>query len=236
MFSLVIGSIQLALGVTYLAAAPPGVNGGGQQALHGAAGMFLFGLTYVYGGLDYLLALGSRGLGWFCGLVGVCGLVLAAAWSGADPFLAVLWLCWTYLWMLFFLQLALGFERLAPLIGWSLVLAGQASATVPAFLGLTGRWPGGPELAAGAAASLLALLLLAGGLAWRGRRQPAARAAAAVAVVRYPATSGSRVRARFSTRISTSTPAAKSAGTVARSAAAVCVLPPMREVKLLTTR
>ncbi|WP_260681066.1 AmiS/UreI family transporter [Arthrobacter sp. KBS0703] len=86
-FSLVIGSIQLALGVTYLAAAPPGVNGGGQQALHGAAGMFLFGLTYVYGGLDYLLALGSRGLGWFCGLVGVCGLVLAAAWSGADPFL-----------------------------------------------------------------------------------------------------------------------------------------------------
>jgi hypothetical protein len=48
---------------------------------------------------------------------------------------------------------------------------------VPAFLGLTGRWPGGQELAAGAAASLLALLLLAGGLAWRGRHHTAARAA-----------------------------------------------------------
>jgi hypothetical protein len=179
-FSLAIGSIQLALGVTYLGAVPPGVDGGGQQLLLGAAGMFLFGLTYAYVGLDYLLALGSRGLGWFCGVVGACGLLLAAAWSAADPFLAVLWLCWSYLWMLFFLQLAVGFARLTPLVGWSLVLTSQASATVPAFMGLTGRWPGEPEIAAGAAASLLALLLLAGGLAWRGQHQTAARAAAAV--------------------------------------------------------
>jgi hypothetical protein len=141
--------------------------------------MFLFGLTYVYVGLDYLLALGSRGLGWFCGLVGECGLLLAAAWSGEDPFLAVLWFCWAYLWMLFFLQLPLGFARLTPLLGWSLVLTSQASATVPAFMGLTGRWPGEPAIAAGAAASLLALLLLAAGLAWRAaRHQTGARAAA----------------------------------------------------------
>lgn len=80
--------------------------------------------------------------------------------------------------MLFFLQLALGFARLTPLVGWSLVLTSQASATVPAFIGLTGRWPGEPETAAGAAASLLALLLLAGGLAWRGRHQTGAPAAA----------------------------------------------------------
>ena len=138
-FSLVIGGTQLVLGVTYLGASSPGVDGGGPQLLLGASGMFLFGLTYVYVGLDFLLGLGSRGLGWFCGMVGACGLLLAAAWSGEDPLLAVLWLCWTYLWLLFFLQLALGFERLTPLIGWSLVLTSQASATVPAFLGLTGR-------------------------------------------------------------------------------------------------
>lgn len=185
-FSLVIGSTQLVLGVTYLGASSPGVDGGGPQLLLGAAGMFLFGLTYVYVGLDSLLALGSRGLGWFCGLVGACGLLLAAAWSGEDPFLAVLCLCWAYLWLLFFLQLALGFVGLGPLIGWSLVLTSQASATMPALLGIIGHWPAGPELAAEpatAAASLLAvlllaLLLLAGGLAWRGR-QSAARAAAA---------------------------------------------------------
>jgi hypothetical protein len=183
-FSLVIGSTQLVLGVTYLGASSPEVDGGGPQLLLGAAGMFLFGLTYVYVGLDYLLALGSRGLGWFCGLVGACGLLLAAAWSGENPFLAVLWLCWAYLWLLFFLHLALGFERLGPLIGWSLVLTSQASATAPAVLGITGRWPGDPTAASAAAAAsllallLLALLLLAGGLARRGRRV-AARAAAA---------------------------------------------------------
>lgn len=175
-FSLVIGSTQLVLGVAFL-----GIAGGdgGTPTLLGASGMFLFGLTYVYVGLDFMLGLGARGLGWFCGMVAACGLLLAAAWSGKDPLLAVLWLCWTYLWLLFFLQLALGFERLRPLIGWSLVLASQASATVPAFLGITGRWPNGPgatTTAAGTAAALAVLLLLAGYLAWR-RRQTAARAA-----------------------------------------------------------
>lgn len=172
-FSLVIGGTQLALGVAYLGM----IGDGGLHLLLGASGMFLFGLTYVYVGLDYLLGLGSKGLGWFCGMVGLCGLLLAAAWGREDPLLAVLWLCWTYLWLLFFLQLALGFARLTPLIGWSLVLTSQASATVPAFMGLTGRWPVEPEIAAGAAVSLLALLLLAGGLAWRGRHQTAARPA-----------------------------------------------------------
>ncbi|MDR6557700.1 hypothetical protein J2809_002056 [Arthrobacter pascens] len=194
-FSLVIGGTQLVLGVTYLGASSPGVDGVGPRLLLGAAGMFLFGLTYVYVGLDSLLALGSRGLGWFCGLVGACGLLLAAAWSGEDPFLAVLWLCWAYLWLLFFLQLAFGFVGLGPLIGWSLVLTSQASATVPALLGITGHWPAGRDPAAEPATAqasllavvLLALLLLAGGLAWR-RRQSAARAAAGTATTAAGAT------------------------------------------------
>lgn len=181
-FSLVVGGTQLALGVAYLGM----IGDGGLHLLLGASGMFLFGLTYVYVGLDYLLGLGSKGLGWFCGMVGLCGLLLAAAWGREDPLLAVLWLCWTYLWLLFFLQLALGFARLTPLIGWSLVLTSQASATVPAFMGLTGRWPVEPEIAAGAAVSLLALLLLAGGLAWRGRHQTAARPAVVDVAVESP--------------------------------------------------
>ena len=53
-------------------------------------------------------------------------------------------------------------------------------------MGLTGRWPGEPEIAAAAAVSLLALLLLAGGLAWRGRHQTAARPAVATAAVDSP--------------------------------------------------
>ena len=172
-FSLVIGTAQLVLGVGHLAV----TTGGGTQSLLGAAGMFLFGLTYVYVGLDFLLGLGSKGFGWFCGMVGVCGILLAAAWSGEDPLLAVLWLCWTYLWLLFFLNMALGFERMAPLIGWSLVLTSQASATVPALLGITGQWPAGIDAAAAAGGGLAALLLLAGALAWRGRRSGTGAAA-----------------------------------------------------------
>ncbi|MFE4833251.1 AmiS/UreI family transporter [Arthrobacter sp. NPDC056691] len=174
-FSLVIGTIQLALGVASLSSASSGLNDGGPQLLLSAAGMFLFGLTYVYVGLDFLLALGSNGLGWFCGMVAGCGLLLAAAWFPEDPLLAVLWLCWSYLWMLFFFSLALGRSRLSPLIGWSLVLASQTTATVPALLGMTGQWPRDPALAGIAAACIAALLLLAGGLARRDGRRDARR-------------------------------------------------------------
>lgn len=186
-FSLVVGSVQLILSVCYLGAtAGTATAGNGTQLLLGASGMFLFGLTYVYVGVDFLLGLGSKGLGWFCGLVGACGILLAAAWSGEDPFLAVLWLCWSHLWILFFLQMALGTGHLTGLIGWSLVLTSQATATVPAFMGITGHWPKDPQAAQGAAASIVALLLLAAGLAWRGRCRSAAPAAAVVVVVESP--------------------------------------------------
>jgi hypothetical protein len=173
--SLVIGSLQLLLGITYLGnvrldSTAPDADGG-VQLLLSASGMFLFGLTYVYVGLDFLLGLGSRGLGWFCGMVAGCGLLLAAAWFPEDPLLAVLWLGWSYLWILFFFSLALDYSRLSPLIGWSLVLASQATATVPALLGISGKWPEDPATAGGAAACIAALLLLAGGMARRdGRR------------------------------------------------------------------
>jgi hypothetical protein len=167
-FSLVIGSAQLILGVTYLA----GTAGTGTQLLLGASGMFLFGLTYVYVGLDFLLALGSRGLGWFCGMVGAFGLLLAAAWLRDDPLLAVLWLCWSVLWTLLFTSLALGLDRINPFTGWAFVLTSQVTATVPAFLGITGLWPYRTDVAALAAAFLAGLFVLAGTLARRRSPDP----------------------------------------------------------------
>ena len=147
--SLVVGGTQVVLGVVHVSTA-----GNAPTAMLTAAGMFLFGITYVYSGLDALLALGSRGLGWFCGMVAFCGVLLAAAWVGSDPLLAVLWLCWSVLWALLFACLALGAGRLEPFAGWSLVLTSQLSATVPALLGLAGWWP-----VSGSAAWLAALLL-----------------------------------------------------------------------------
>lgn len=171
--SLVIGSIQLALGVTYLGVTHLGVaDDGGTQVLLAGSGMFLFGLTYVYVGLDVLLGLGSKGLGWFCGMVGVFGLLLAAAWFRDDPLTAVLWLCWSVLWMLFFASMALGLERVNPFTGWALVLTSQATATVPAFLGIAGTWPYRTDAAALEAALVAALFVLAGMLARRGSTDP----------------------------------------------------------------
>ena len=150
--SLLVGGTQLVLAVVVLSQSDP--TGGTPLT---AAGMVLFGLTYAYVGLDTLLALGSKGLGWFCGLVAFVGLLLAAAWLVPDPLLAVLWLGWAVLWGLFFASMALGLARLDGYIGWALVLASQVTATIPAVLGLSGLWPQGigPALAAATALALL---------------------------------------------------------------------------------
>ncbi|UUL77822.1 AmiS/UreI transporter [Pseudarthrobacter sp. Fe7] len=166
-FSLVLGGTQLVLGIVHLA-----ISGTGAEALLTAAGMFLFGLTYVYAGLDGLLGLGSKGLGWFCGMVAFAGLLLAGEWLGADPLLAVLWVCWSVLWGLLFASAALGATRLDPFTGWALVLASQATATVPAFLGLAGLWPRSVWAAWPAAVLVAGLFAVGRVLARRGHGSP----------------------------------------------------------------
>lgn len=165
--SLVVGGTQLALGVVQLSS-----SGDAPAMLLTAAGMFLFAVTYLYSGLDLLLALGGRGLGWFCGMVAFCGLVLAAAWLTVDPLLAVLWLCWSALWALLFAGMALDAVRLEPFTGWALVLTSQASATVPALLGLAGLWPRSAAVAWLAALLLAGLFVAARTLARHGQNVP----------------------------------------------------------------
>ncbi|MDQ0799523.1 AmiS/UreI family transporter [Arthrobacter sp. SLBN-112] len=165
--NLLVGGTQLVLGVVYVSAA-----GNAPARLLTAAGMFLFGATYLYSGLDVLLALGSRGLGWFCGLVAFCGVLLAVAWLGTDPLLAVLWVCWSVLWALLFACLALDAVRLERFTGWALVLASPASATVPALLGLAGFWPVSPAAAWGAALGGATLFVAARAMARRGQKVP----------------------------------------------------------------
>ena len=175
-FSLLLGGTQLVLGVVHLSSGSTGA-----EHLLTAAGMFLFGLTYAYAGLDVLLALGSKGLGWFCGMVAFFGLLLAGAWLGTHPLLAVLWVGWSVLWGLLFASAAFGAARLDLFTGWALVLASQVTATVPAFLGLSGVWPRSAWAAWLAAAVLAGLFVAARVLARRGDCGPS-RASAGEAV------------------------------------------------------
>lgn len=164
--SLLIGAGQLVLAAAYIGVA----DSSDPRVLLGASGMFLFGLTFVYAGLNVLLELGSKGLGWFSGLVAGIGVLLASAWFPEDPLLGVLWLCWVFLWILFFLRMAFGFENLATFNGWALILTSQVTTTVPAFMGLSGHWPYDPEVAVGTAVTVGGLVAVSGGLSRRPGR------------------------------------------------------------------
>lgn len=154
-FNVVIGALQLLLAVLLAAAA-----GGDGGLLFGAAGIVLFGITYLYVGLNALFDLGSAGVGWFCALVALLAVFYSAANVVQDPFLSVLWLSWAVLWSLFFLILAGGKSSLSAFTGWSVLLTSQVTTTVPALLGLSGAWPTG-WFPAGITAALIAGLFAA---------------------------------------------------------------------------
>ena len=174
-FNIVIGTLQLLLAVLAAAA------GGNRELLLGAAGIVLFGITYLYVGLNAVLRLESAGVGWFCALVAVLAVFYSAANFAKDPFLSVLWLSWAALWFLFFLVLAGGKSSLSAFTGWAAVLAGQITTTAPALLGLSGAWPAG-WFPAGAAAVVIASLFSAALVISKtgGSRDPPARVPAAV--------------------------------------------------------
>jgi hypothetical protein len=149
-FNLLIGGTQLLLSVAIAVQA-----NGNAAALLSVSGVFLFGLTYFYVGLDALRQLGSVGLGWFCGLVALVGLAYVVANLTLDPVLSVLWLSWVVLWSLFFVVLALGKSGLTVFTGWALILTSQVTTTIPALLGLAGKRP------SGLASAFVALVIVA---------------------------------------------------------------------------
>ncbi len=152
-FNIAIGLLQLVVALL-VASSDPGAAGS-------AAGIVLFGLTYLYVGLGSVAGLGSAGVGWFCGFVAVLALVLAGTAAREDPVSSVLWISWAALWTLFFLLLARGAERLTRVTGWSAILVGTISTVVPALLGLNGAWPGGTTAVIATAVVLGALFAVA---------------------------------------------------------------------------
>ena len=128
---------------------------GDPAAVFAASGLYLFGFTYLYVALVQVTGAGPEGLGWFSLFVAACAVVIGTLQFSltADPVFGVIWYLWAVLWVLFFLVLALGREQLSRTTGWFAILGGQLTATLPAFLLLTGSYVSTPGTAAAMAAA-----------------------------------------------------------------------------------
>ena len=117
-------------------------SNGDPAVVFGASGLYLFGFTYLYVGLNQVFDLPGEGLGWFslfvAGVAVVFG-VLQFTQVG-DPLFGVIWFIWALLWTLFFLLLALGKSSLNDFTGWFTVIVAHLTGTIPALLLLSGSY------------------------------------------------------------------------------------------------
>lgn len=107
-----------------------------------ASGLYLFGFTYLYVGINLLAGLDSTGVGWFSLFVAIAA--VGYSWANfailGDPAFGVIWLYWAFLWALFFLVLGLKRESLTRYTGWVTVIQAWVTAAIPAYLLLTEYW------------------------------------------------------------------------------------------------
>ncbi|MFL6027917.1 MAG: AmiS/UreI family transporter [Friedmanniella sp.] len=120
--------------------------GGDEATILAASGLYLFGFTYLYVGINLLAGLDGTGLGWFSGFVALAAVVYAGLnffyVTPRDPAFGVIWLYWAVLWGLFLLTLGLRREEFTRYTGGVALVAGIVTAAIPAFLLLTGQWTG----------------------------------------------------------------------------------------------
>jgi putative amide transporter protein len=135
-FNLFVGALQTAIPFYLIATAQT------PDAILGAAGVFLFGFTYLYVGIVTLKGYANDGIGWYSLWVAILavGFGLVNIVRFGDTATGLLWLQWAVLWALFFVVLALGVERLTATAGWLTVILSFTTCTVPGFLLLLGNW------------------------------------------------------------------------------------------------
>ena len=107
-----------------------------------AAGLYFFGFTYLWVGINGITGWRNEGLGWFSLVVALAAVGFAIhSWvEVGDRTFTVIWLLWAVLWFTFFLLMALHRDHLAPAIGVLAAGEGLLTAAVPAFLIIVGWW------------------------------------------------------------------------------------------------
>jgi hypothetical protein len=155
-------------------------SGGDADTILGASGLYLFGFTYLYVGVNLLAGLDGTGLGYFSGFVAVCAVVYSylSFTRSDDASFGVIWLYWAFLWSLFFLVLGLNRAELSRYTGAVAAIQGWVTGALPAFLLLTGNW-GTNDTAFAIALAVFAVVVF-GVLYPRLRSTPAPQASTAV--------------------------------------------------------
>ncbi|GAA2173235.1 AmiS/UreI family transporter [Arthrobacter parietis] len=138
--------------------------------IFGAAGLYLFGFTYLYVGILQATGISGEGLGWFSLFVAACAVVIGILQFTlvADPVFGAIWLTWAVLWFLFFLLLGLGKDSLAYTTGWFTIFVAHITGTIPAFFLLVGRYETNTGLALLVTVAAVAALAAAFFLGRRG--------------------------------------------------------------------
>jgi hypothetical protein len=138
-FNLFVGALQVITPTVLIITA-----NGRPDVILGAAGIFLFGFTYLYVGIGLLGGFDTTGVGYFSLFVAVMALGYAFVTFRVlnDRPFAVIWLYWAFLWFLFFLLLGLKREHLTAYTGWVTAIEGWVTGAIPAFLILSGYWQG----------------------------------------------------------------------------------------------
>lgn len=135
--NLFVGALQV-ITPTYLIF----TSGGDPDTILAASGIYLFGFTYLYVGINLLAGLDGTGLGWFSLFVAAAAIVYSALnfTKFNDAGFGVIWLYWSFLWGLFFVLLGLKRERIGRYTGAVAAIEGIVTGAIPAFLLMTGRW------------------------------------------------------------------------------------------------
>ncbi|MFI7451978.1 AmiS/UreI family transporter [Nonomuraea sp. NPDC049714] len=136
-FNLFVGALQVITPTLLIV-----FNPADTATILGASGIYLFGFTYLYVGINLLGGFDSTGVGYFSLFVAI----MALGYSYAnfqllgDPAFGVIWLYWSFLWALFFVLLGLKRTRITRYTGWVTAIQGWVTAAIPAFMILTGAW------------------------------------------------------------------------------------------------
>jgi putative amide transporter protein len=135
-FNLFVGGLQTAVPFYLIATAHT------PDEILSAAGIFLFGFTYLYVGIVNLAGFKGDGIGWYSLWVSMLatGFGLTTILRFHDTPTGLLWLQWAVLWGLFWVVLGLGVERLTNVAGWLTLILSMTTCTIPGFLLLLGDW------------------------------------------------------------------------------------------------